>query len=63
MRIWPRVPLAADVPEEVLRHAEVEALDHREEDGAALGVLAAVLAQVRVLLDVGVERLRPAPRR
>ena len=54
-----RVPGAAEFVEQVLRAAlRSIRLDHREEHRAALGVLAAVLAEVRVLADVGVPRRR-----
>ncbi len=57
-RIWPECRCAPKMWKMLLAHAEVDALDHRQEDAAALGVLAAVLAQIRVLRDVGVPRRR-----
>ena len=51
------VALAPDVVEDVLGEAQVQLVHHRQEHPAALRVLAAVLAQVLVLIDVGLERL------
>ena len=50
------VALSADVAEEVLRDREVRLPEHRHHHAVALSVLAAVLAQILVLLDVGLER-------
>ena len=50
--------MTAQAVEHILTDAEVHALQHRQEDGAALGVLATMLAQVLVLGDVRIPRRR-----
>ena len=58
-----RVPPAGDVLEDVLRDAQVGPEHHRQEHRAAHGVLAAVLAEIGILGDVGSPRPPPAPPR
>ena len=50
--------VARQVPEHVLRDAQVGSAHHGQDDAVPLGVLSAVFAQVRVLVDVRVERDR-----
>ena len=57
-RICAGMPLPGEVGEEILGQAQVHALDDRQEHGASLGVLPAVLVEVGVLLDVVLERRR-----
>ena len=58
MRNWPAFRLPPMLLKTSCDDAQVHPLHHREEHAAALRVLAAVLAQVLVLVDVRLERLR-----
>src|SRR4030095_2369100 len=52
------VPLPAEIAEAVLRDRQVDVPEHRHHDAIASCVFSAMLAQVRVLLDVRLERSR-----
>ena len=45
------MPVSADLAEHVLHEAQIDPIDHRQEHSIALGVLAAVRAQVAVGVD------------
>ena len=57
------VPAAADAVEHVLGDAQVDPVDDRQEHAVALGVLAAVRAEVAVRVDLAVRTPRPVRRR